>query len=111
MDRRDSKMHKILPATLLCLALSPALAADAPGNTTVAQNSPAQTDGIVHASLMVPAGPASPAAKAQTPTLHAPAAPEPKGERDHGAGAGGMLLAAIALMLGIVLRRWGTGQQ
>lgn len=110
MDRRDSKMHKILSATLLCLALSPALAADAPGGTAVAQAGNAATDGIVRTSLVVPPGPTSPGAhKAQASSLNTPAAPEPKDE--HGAGAGGMLLAAIALMLGIVLRRWGTGQQ
>jgi hypothetical protein len=100
----DSRMHKILSAALLCLALAPALAADAPPGRT-----PPAQDGLMHASLVVPA--ANAATAARTPQKQAPqtAAADAGAKEDTGnATSTGMLLAALVLMLGIVLRRWGT---
>ena len=97
-------MHKIIYAAVLCVALSPALAADAPSATA------ANANGLIHASLVVPAA-TSPAAHRDPGTAQAQQAQAAeKDDARHDTG-GGMLFAALALMLGIVLRRWGTGPQ
>ena len=100
-------MHKILPAITLFIALS-STAAEAPAGGDRAL--PAA--GVIQTALAVPAG----AAKAAAPQTVA-AATELADEPDKPAGDGGsertagMLLGALALMIGIVLRRWGVGER
>ncbi|TFZ05988.1 hypothetical protein EZ313_04880 [Ramlibacter henchirensis] len=105
-------MHKILPAiaVTLTLVLQPALADHLPA-ATAAESLPA--GGIMQATLVVPA-----AAAAQRQTDQAPRATSTQTEDENATGkhAGrerttGMLLAALALMAAIVLRRWSTDQR
>ena len=103
-------MPRLLPAILLSAGLQSALAA-APATATAAPaTAAARSEAIVQAQLLVPNDPAPSmgrggamqAAKGGTKA-------EAHGDDDH--GVGGMLLAALALMTGIAVRRWGQGQQ
>ena len=105
-------MHKILPAIALCVALQPAWADDTtPGPQTSA---PLPPGGLMHATLVVPAPGAGPQRPSDPPAMKAAMQAEdegPKPDETESEPTTGVLLAALALMAGIVLRRWGSGQQ
>lgn len=100
-------MHKILPAIAFCLAF-PAAFAD---TLSTGSDTPARVarEGLVHATLVVPATAAGKRGiergVAQASLQHG----VEERATDDGPPANGMLLAALALMVGIVLRRWGGG--
>jgi hypothetical protein len=112
MDRQDAKMHKILPAIALCMALQPAWADDTtPGLQTPA---PLPPGGLMHATLVVSAPNAGPQRPSDPSAMKAVLKAEdegPKPDDTKSEPTTGVLLAALALMAGIVLRRWGSGQQ
>ena len=107
-------MRAFIPAMALCAVLQ-ATAAVQPAHemSTAAANKPAQgmlqaklvtsTDTLVVAQHAPDAGPA-------TTSLPAGAATSAPGE-EHRPTTAAMLLAALVLMTGIALRRWGTGEQ
>lgn len=113
MDRKDAQMQKILPALALSFAVQTALAGSVPASTGAETPLAA---GLMHAQLVLPAQPAGPQGDAEAPALAADLQAAPtesdarrdQQRRDHTTG---MLLAALALMAGIVLRRWGTDRQ
>jgi hypothetical protein len=108
-SRHLTTMPRLLPAILLSAGLQSALAA-APATAAAVPATAARSEAIVQAQLLVPTDPApsmgrgdtAAAAKGRTKA-------EVHGEEDR--GVGGMLLAALALMTGIAVRRWGMGQQ
>ena len=106
-------MHGSTLALVLCLALAPAFA-DEPAP---ARKLPA--DGLMHAALVVPAQAAQAAqGKPQGPVMQAKAQASPAAQADKEAAPPegerrpmlAMVLAALAVMTGIVLRRWGGNQ-
>jgi hypothetical protein len=110
MDRKDAQMQKFLPALALSLAVQTAMAANQPASHDAAAP---LAGGLMHASLVVPAQAAAGPQHAADPAAltanlqagdEAAARKESQG-REHTTG---MLVAALALMVGIVLRRWGT---
>ena len=106
-------MQKILTALALSFALQTALADDL---AATGQAGAPLAGGLMHANLVVPAQPAAGAQHGADPsalTLNLQAGTDPAGKQeDHGRDhTSGMLLAALALMAGIVLRRWGTDRQ
>ena len=113
MDRKDAQMQKFLPALALSFVVQTAMAGDLPaGDNATAPIA----GGLMHANLLVPAQPAAGAQHAADPAAltvnlqagdDAAAKKESRG-REHTTG---MLIAALALMVGIVLRRWGTDRQ
>lgn len=106
MERKDAKMYKILPAIALCLALQPALADDRPAGRAPAEALPA--NGLMHATLVVQAQPVgAQRVKAEQAALKGdlPAAADAAKKDDSHDHTAAMLLAALALMAGIVLRR------
>ncbi|KQT13545.1 hypothetical protein [Ramlibacter sp. Leaf400] len=108
MDRKDAKMYKILPALALGFALQTALADNLPAATAEAFSA----TGLMHATLVGPAQPIGAQRKTEQAVLKADA--DPAQDKKHESGRDhttGMLLAALALMAGIVLRRWGNSQQ
>ncbi len=113
MDRKDAQMQKFLPALALSFAVHTAMAGDLPAGPAAAAP---LAGGLMHANLVVPAQPAlvgaphgDPSALAANPQAAAgEAAKKESGGREHTTG---MLIAALALMVGIVLRRWGTDRQ
>jgi hypothetical protein len=109
MDRMDHRMHKILTALAFGLALSAASADDRPAPPAT----PALQGGLMQANLVV--APQSPQRKAEAAALtggnaEAKAAEQPAEAEHHHTGSA-MLLAALALMAGIVLRRWGGDER
>jgi hypothetical protein len=110
MDRTDYKMNKILCALALGFALQTGLAGDLPAGPEAA----ARSGGLMHANLVVPAQPAGAQRNAEQSVMQAnlqaegDTATQDETKSDHTTG---MLLAALALMAGIVLRRWGSSQQ
>ncbi len=114
MDRKDAQMQKFLPALALSFAVQTAMAGDLPaGNEAAAP----LAGGLMRANLVVPAQPAVGAQHGADPTAlaanlqggdDAVAKKEQERGREHTTG---MLIAALALMVGIVLRRWGTDRQ
>jgi hypothetical protein len=112
MDRKDAQMQKILPALALSFAVQTAVA----GSVPAAAGAGAQlAGGLMHATLMGPAQPAGAQHEGESPALaadlQATTEAEPRKDhqgRDHTTA---MLLAALALMAGIVLRRWGTDRR
>jgi hypothetical protein len=110
MDRKDAQMQKILAALALSFAAQTAMAANLPApheaRTPVA-------GGLMHASLVVPAQPGGGAQHDDALTANRQAGAEPAAKKDlrDSDHTTGMLLAALALMAGIVLRRWGTDTQ
>jgi hypothetical protein len=110
MDRMDHRMHKILTALALGFALSGALAED----RATAPATPALQGGLMQANLVV--SPVSPQRKADAGALkgtaaEAKAASEQPAQAEHHHTTSGMLLAALALMVGIVLRRWSGDER
>ena len=113
MDRKDAQMQKFLPALALSFAVHTAMAADLPAGPDAAAP---LAGGLMHANLVVPAQPAVGAPHGADPTAltanlqagNEAAAKKETGGREHTTG---MLIAALALMVGIVLRRWGTDRQ
>lgn len=110
MDRKDAQMQKFLPALALSLAVQTAMAANQQASHDAATP---LAGGLMHANLVVPAQPAVGPQHAADPSAltanlqagdEAAAKKESRG-REHTTG---MLIAALALMVGIVLRRWGT---
>lgn len=108
-------MDRLLPAFVLCMALQPAWAGDAVAGKAV-------TGGMApHGMVQVSLATAATAAAGQRDPERAPvvvaalqddAAPAPKTQAQPERRSNeGMLLAALALMAGIVLRRWGAGQR
>ena len=105
-------MQKILAALALSFAVQTAMAGDLPAGNAAAP----LTGGLMHANLVVQAQPAGGAQRAADPALaanlqagdDAVAAKKDSRSREHTTG---MLIAALALMVGIVLRRWGTDRQ
>lgn len=106
-------MYRSLPALMLCMALQPAWAGG-----PAAGSAHARPDGPrpeLHASLAAPARAAATEAGGPAPVVVAAlqddagaTPPEPQPERHTSRD---MLLAALALMAGIVLRRWGVGER
>lgn len=113
MDRKDAQMQKFLPALALSFAVQTAMAGDLPaGNEAAAP----LAGGLMHANLVVQAQPAVGAQHGADPsalTANLPAGPEAAAKKEAGGRehTTGMLIAALALMVGIVLRRWGTDRQ
>jgi hypothetical protein len=110
MDRTDYKMHKILCALALGFALQTGLAGDLPASREAA----ARSGGLMHANLVVPAQPVGAQRSAEQSALQADLEAEvDTGNKDDTKSdhTTAMLLAALALMAGIVLRRWGSSQQ
>lgn len=112
MDRKDAQMQKFLPALALSFAVQTAMA----GNLPAAPDADASLGrGLMHANLVVaqPAGGAQHGAAPSALTANLQAGDEAAAKkesrgREHTTG---MLIAALALMVGIVLRRWGTDRQ
>ena len=105
-------MLRLLPAILLSAGLQSALAAPppaAPVPTAAAATAAPRGDAIVQAQLLVPADPAPMARGDGHPAKTGVKAEAAHADDDR--GVGGMLLAALALMTGIAVRRWGQGQQ
>ena len=105
-------MHRKSLTIALCMMASVAAAQSAGGSLSAAVP---QAPQLIHASLATgPAAPGSGRAReaADTPQAHA-AATSPAGQQAEEDASGGtalpMLLAALALMTGIALRRWGGG--
>ena len=106
-------MQKFLPALALSFAVQTAMAADLPAGPDAAAP---VAGGLMHANLVVQAQPAVGAqhgADASPLAAKLRAGDEAAAEKDAGAGdhTTGMLIAALALMAGIVLRRWGSDRQ
>lgn len=119
MDRKDAQMQKILPALAFAFAAQAALADQLPAGHD--ERASRHADGLMHAGLVVPAqgaggtphGAAPAALKVSLPAGGAvPPATGKEPHDDHrSAHTTGMLLAGLALMAGIVLRRWGSDPQ
>lgn len=103
-------MPRLLPAILLSAGLQSALAA-APSAASAAPATAARPDTIVQAQLLVPGDPAAPALGRGDAMQAAKGGTKADAHVDDDHGVGGMLLAALALMTGIAVRRWGQGQQ
>lgn len=108
-------MRALIPAIALCAALqaSAAMPAAAPG-TAAAANKPAP--GMLQAQLVTSSP--GPVIVAQRVNDAAPskgglqaAGSTPATGEEHRPTSGAMLLAALVLMTGIALRRWGAGEQ
>lgn len=109
-------MDRLLPAIVLCMALQPAWAGDA-----AAAGKAATVGAAPQAMVQVKLAPAAAAATgARSPeqapivvaALHDDAVPAPQAQaQPERQSTQGMLLAAVALMAGIVLRRWGADQR
>ena len=110
-------MYKLFTAIAVCMAFSQPAWAGGPGRGVSATGHEAPPP-LVQVRLAAP-GPAAPANSQQTPVVVAALqedAAHPAAEAEAEAGTQrdtnrGVLLAALALMAGIVLRRWGTGRQ
>src|SRR4051812_13161301 len=109
IDRYQKKtMLRLLPAILLCAGLQSAQA-----TATMHVPGARQADAIVQAQLLVPTDPSGRAndtpqavkAGAKPPTAQA------SSQEDGQERPVGMLLAALALITGVAMRRWGMGQQ
>ncbi len=108
-------MYKFFPAIALCMALQPAWATGGPGGGVSGAGGQAPP-ALVQISLATPGQAAAAHAHSQQAPVvvaalqddAAPPAPEAETERETNQG---VLLAALALMAGIVLRRWGTGRR
>jgi len=107
-------MRAIIPAMALCAVLQ-ATAAAQPAHEAAhaAANKPVQ--GMLHAKLVtstdtVVVAQQGPDAVPVKSSLQAGSGAEPAGE-EHRPTTAAMLLAALVLMTGIALRRWGTGEQ
>jgi hypothetical protein len=107
IDRYQKKtMLRLLPAILLCAGLQSAQA------TATLHPGARPPDAIVQAQLLVPTAttgrtgdtPQAVKAGAKTPA-------EAASQNDGQDGPVGMLLAALALITGVAMRRWGMGQQ
>jgi len=100
-------MHRLIPAIALALGLHTAHAAEAQ-----AARPAAPPAGVMHAGLTVakasPERPDGQAARSAQPIQAARDGSKHEEER-HPTTA--MLLAALALMVAIALRRWGVAQQ
>lgn len=113
MDRKDAQMQKFLPALALSFAVQTAMAGDLPaGNQAAAP----LAGGLMRANLVMPAQPAVGAQHGADQALAAnlQAGSDAVAKKDQERGrehTTGMLIAALALMVGIVLRRWGTDRQ
>jgi len=104
-------MHRKSLTIALCMMASVAAAQSAGSPSAAVPQAPQ----LIQASLATgPAAPGSGRAReaADTPQAHA-AATSPAGQQAEEDASGGtalpMLLAALALMTGIALRRWGGG--
>lgn len=105
----SNTMPRLLPAILLSAGLQSALAA-APSAASAAPATAARPEAIVQAQLLVPSDPA-PAMGRGDAMQAAKGGTKADAHVDDDHGVGGMLLAALALMTGIAVRRWGQGQQ
>lgn len=109
-------MDRLLTAIVLCMALQPAWAGEAAPAGEAATGG-ATPQGMVQVQLAAPAamaaGPRSPGqAPILVAALHHEAGPAPETQaQPERQSTEGMLLAALALMAGIVLRRWGADQR
>lgn len=109
-------MRALLTAIALCAGLQAGAAPQAAPHTTPAMTMPGQ--GELHAQLVssrdgAPASPRRGETVAVATTLQPAAAqaPTPDSSDERHPTTPAMLLAALALMTGIALRRWGAGQQ
>lgn len=97
----------------MCAGLHAAAAPQSMPHAGAAMAAPAQ--GVLHAQLVTP-GDVMPSAQrrgevaVKTGMQSADAAPADESQ-EHRPTTAAMLLAALALMTGIALRRWGAGQQ
>jgi hypothetical protein len=108
-------MRAIIPAIALCAVLQ-ASAAMQPAQQVgpAAANKPAH--GMLHAQLVTPSTDAVIVAQRASDTaaktgLHSTAVVQPASGEEHRPTTAAMLLAAVILMTGIALRRWGVGEQ
>lgn len=100
-------MQRVLPMLALALSLHAAHATEARAATAHA----VQANAVMHASLTV-GSPAQPAQRQEPTERSTPAATSAEAKKDeerHPTTA--MLVAALALMIAIALRRWGVAQQ
>lgn len=112
-------MSRLLFAIALCMAMQAATAEAEAAALPQAQATTAAAAvaavSVVQASLSLPEQEAKGSQPAKsTPAMKASLKPgDQKEEREsgHRPTTGAMLLAALALMTGIALRRWGAGQQ
>ena len=102
-------MPQLLPAILLSAGLQSALAAAPATAAAVPATAAARSEAIVQAQLLVPNDPAPSMGRGGAMQAAKGATKAEASDDDH--GVGGMLLAALALMTGIAVRRWGQGQQ
>lgn len=108
-------MRALIPAIAMCAVLHAAAAPQQPmpAATTVAVAAPQQ--GELHAQLVTTAD-GVPAAQRHTElpvksSLQSPGATQAGDSQEQRPTTAPMLLAALALMTGIALRRWGSGQR
>lgn len=105
-------MRAFIPAIALCAGLHAAAAPQPLGQAASAMASPAQ--GVLHAQLVTPAD-GVPSVQRRTDAVKASLQPRGAAQADdaqeHHPTTAAMLLAALALMTGIAVRRWGAGQQ
>ena len=112
MDRTDLKMHKTFCALAFGLALQTGWAGDVPAAARA--DAALRGAGLMHAGLVVAAQPQAASRGGEQAALkanlegEAEASTKDETKPNHTTG---MLLAALALMAGIVLRRWGSSQQ
>ncbi len=104
-------MHRLLPALLLLAATCTAQAAApaaAATHAAAARATPPADPALIQTALVVP-GPAHRAAPGAAAATTAPADPQPAGD-GHPPTTAAMLVAGLALMTGIAVRRWGLGR-
>jgi hypothetical protein len=126
LNRQEGQMHSSLIAVVLCISAQAAVAQCA---ATAEQVTPDARQGVERIKARVVTAPPIDAALRPGPELITtaaagtregapvmretpPASKQPDDEEDHPRHAGpAMLLAALALMSGIALRRYGAGDQ
>lgn len=110
-------MRALLPAIALCAGLHAAAAAQPADDTAPAITAAGQ--GELHAQLVTPADGLATSQRHNEPVVVVATNLQPAPARAHASGSSeerrpttaAMLLAALALMTGIALRRWGSSQQ
>ena len=109
---QDNEMDRLLPAIVLCMALQPAWADEAAAGKAVTGGMAPQAMVEVKLAKAAPGHRNPEQAPIVVAALHGDAAPAPDTQaQPERQSTRGMLLAALALMAGIVLRRWGADQR
>ena len=110
-------MRALLPAIAFCAVLQ-ATAATQPAGQAVPAAATQPAAGLLHAKLVTPAtdrvvvaqrtNDAGPGRDSLQPAI---SGTQPASGQEHRPTTAAMLLAALILMTGIALRRWGAGEQ